>query len=185
MNFIQNIDDYILVFIQDNIINPVLDSIMPVITSLGNGGTIWLVIAIILVCSSKYRKYGIMMLVSLLLCLLVGNLGLKLIVKRLRPCHVNLHVPILIDRPLDFSFPSGHTMTSFAAATILMYMNKKIGIIGMIGASLIAFSRLYLYVHYPSDVLVGMIIGIILSVTVVEIYKRKIQRSNDNLFGVN
>ena len=88
---------------------------------------------------------------------------MKPLIARERPYNFNEAITLLIDAPIDYSFPSGHTMTSFAAATILYYMNEKLGVAAYALASTIAFSRLYLYVHYPSDVFSGMIIGIILS----------------------
>ena len=170
MNFILNIDNWILQFIQNNMRNDVLDRIMPIITSLGNAGFIWILICVVMICSKKYRLYGFMMGIALIFCAVIGNLTLKPIVARIRPFDANpLMDGLLINAPKDFSFPSGHTMTSFSCACVLLYMNRKMGIAALILSSAIAFSRLYLYVHYPSDVFSGMIIGIILSYASVKI----------------
>lgn len=163
MEIIQNFDFTILDWIQSKLTNPFLDWLMPIITSLGNAGAIWVLIAIIFLMWNKTRKYGFIMVVTLILCMLVGNLGMKPFFARTRPFDINTAIEILISKPKDFSFPSGHTMVSFAGATVLFYMNKYIGVGALILAGLIGFSRLYLYVHFPSDVLVGMIIGVILA----------------------
>ena len=132
---------------------------MPIITSLGNGGIIWILTALILIATKKYRVTGIAVLAALLLNLLIGNIILKPLIARVRPCDINTAVQLLIPRPTDYSFPSGHTLSSFAAATVIFLRDKRFGIAALILASLIAFSRLYLYVHYLSDVLGGIVIG--------------------------
>ena len=124
------------------------------------------------------------MAISLILCLLIGNLTLKPLVARIRPCDVNTQVHLLIPRPHDFSFPSGHTMSSFASATVILHEHKKIsGILSMVIAFFISFSRLYLYVHYPSDVLAGALIGLAIAVFSVRIcgpWIEKMLRKNLN-----
>lgn len=172
MEWILNIDNSILDFIQNNLRSPKLDKIMSLITSLGNIGIIWMVIALIAISIRKYRKYGYIILGALLLCMIVGNITLKNLVGRARPFNANEKLNLLIiSAPQDFSFPSGHTMCSFAAATVICYINKKAGVLAIILSMLIGFSRLYLYVHYPSDVLVGAIIGIFLGYISIMLYK--------------
>ncbi|MBE6048632.1 MAG: phosphatase PAP2 family protein [Clostridium sp.] len=169
MQFLENIDTEILVFIHNNFTGPFMDKLMTKVTFMGNAGCIWIVIGLILALSSRYRKYGFMVIGSLIFCFVIGNLGLKPLVARARPYNFNEFITLLIDAPLDYSFPSGHTMTSFASACILYYMNKKVGVIAYALATTIAFSRLYLYVHYPSDVLVGLIISLFISKIVIKI----------------
>lgn len=89
---------------------PLLDFWMPRITALGNSGIVWVVAAIVLLCTKKYRRYGVMLLVGLAAALLLGNLALKNLFARPRPCWLDESVPLLIARPSDYSFPSGHTM---------------------------------------------------------------------------
>ncbi|MGL5417733.1 MAG: phosphatase PAP2 family protein [Clostridium sp.] len=177
MNFIQYIDDSILYFIQDHMVNPFLNILMPFITHLGDAGFIWIVISIILLITKKYRKFGICMILSLILSFVLSSIVLKNVFMRPRPCFVNPSIKLLIDIPKGFSFPSGHSMCSFAPATVLFLMNKKVGIPALVLAFLIAFSRLYLFVHYPSDVLVGSIIGVIIGIISVKLinkfYKKK------------
>lgn len=151
---------------------PLLDKILAFITSLGNAGIIWIVLAVVLLILPKTRKTGIIVAAALLVDLILCNLILKNLVARVRPYDVNTAIAILIKKPLDFSFPSGHTAASFAAMTALFLAKmKKAWIAALILAVLIAFSRLYFYVHYPTDVLGGAVVGIlsgIIGYTIVE-----------------
>lgn len=141
---------------------PLLDKILAFITSLGNAGIIWIVLAVVLLILPKTRKTGIIVAAALLMDLVLCNLILKNLVARMRPYDVNTAIAILIKKPLDFSFPSGHTAASFAAMTALFLAKmKKAWIAALILAVLIAFSRLYFYVHYPTDVLGGAVVGIL------------------------
>lgn len=175
MNIIQNIDNIILQFIQINMRSSIMDKVMPLITDLGNGAVIWMLIGIAFLINKKYRRYGLMIIVALMLCFIIGNLSLKPLVARVRPFDaVPLLDELLIKPPTDFSFPSGHTMCSFASGVVIFYMNRRIGIFALIISCVIGFSRLYLYVHYPSDVFLGMIIGILLgSLSIIIIKKIK------------
>ena len=141
---------------------PLLDKILAFITSLGNAGIIWIVLAVVLLTLPKTRKTGIIVAAALLMDLILCNLILKNLVARVRPYDVNTAIAILIKKPLDFSFPSGHTAASFAAMTALFLAKmKKAWIASLVLAVLIAFSRLYFYVHYPTDVLGGAVVGIL------------------------
>lgn len=154
----------ILDLIQNQFRTPFGDFVMPLISKLGNGGIIWLVLSGLLCVLPKYRKAGVTMLTALALDVLLCNVMLKPLVGRMRPFTVNTGVELLINAPKDFYFPSGHTAASFAAAFALLFIKNKLWIPSMILASLIAFSRLYLYVHYPTDVLAGMLLGLIVGV---------------------
>lgn len=151
----------ILDFLQ-TIHTPLLDKILAFITSLGNAGIIWIVLAVVLLILPKTRKTGIIVAAALLMDFVLCNLILKNLVARMRPYDVNTAIAILIKKPLDFSFPSGHTAASFAAMTALFLAKmKKAWIAALVLAVLIAFSRLYFYVHYPTDVLGGAVVGIL------------------------
>lgn len=139
-----------------------MDSFMVFITTLGNNGYIWIAIGLLMIISRKYRKLGILLLLGLLMDLIIGNLILKNLVARPRPSWIDTSVKLLIDNPRDYSFPSGHTMTSISSAVILAMANRKFGLISIPLAVLISVSRLYLYVHFPSDVLMGAIIGFLI-----------------------
>jgi undecaprenyl-diphosphatase len=159
VEFIKNMDWAVLYWIRDTFHCPALDYIMPKITSLGDKGFIWILTAFVLLCIKRYRKYGITLFVGLLAGAIVGNLFLKNLIERSRPNWIEQTITLLIANPTDFSFPSGHTLASAIAATILTMSNKKFGYIAIPLACLIAFSRLYLFVHFPSDVLGAAIIG--------------------------
>lgn len=149
----------ILDFIQEHLQCDFLDAVMPVITFLGDAGIVWIVGCLILLLFPKTRKVGAVVAVSLILESLCCNVILKPLVGRVRPCDVNTAVKLLIARPTDSSFPSGHTGASFAAVSALYASKNRLWIPALVLAVLIAFSRLYLYVHFPSDVLVGAIVG--------------------------
>lgn len=152
----------ILDFIREHLACPFLDAVMPVITSLANGGIIWIIAAILLLFFKKTRKTGFSVALALIIGLIIGNLILKNLVGRIRPYDLNADVELLVSRLSDYSFPSGHTLASFETASVLMIRDKKLGIPSLILATLIAFSRLYLYVHYPTDVLAGIILGVLI-----------------------
>lgn len=158
---LHNIDMSILWFIQEHMKSTFLDGPMILISAIGGWGILWAAAAVGFLCSKKYRKYGAALLVALALCLLVGNLGLKNLVARERPFAMVPDFLLLVREPLDFSFPSGHSMTSFAAAGVIFAANRKLGWGAFAAAALIAFSRLYLFVHYPSDVLAGILLGLL------------------------
>lgn len=161
MDLIQNMDIYILDFIHKNIANNFLDKIMIFITSIGNLGLIWIGISLLLLISKRYRKVGVLCIASLFLSSLIGEVLLKNLVQRGRPFTAVEGINLLIKAPKSFSFPSGHTASSFAVATVVGRKIEKFKLPIYILAIAIAFSRLYLYVHYPSDVLVGALIGVI------------------------
>lgn len=149
----------LLDWIQGNLRNPVMDLLMPAVTTLGNGGLIWIALAGILLLIPRYWKAGVAVLAGLALEVICCNLVLKPLIVRVRPCDVNTAVQLLVARPDDFSFPSGHTGASFAAVTALYADGNRLWIPALLLAALISFSRLYLYVHYPTDVLAGILLG--------------------------
>ena len=173
MQFIQIFDNKVLEFIRINLHSPMMDKTVPIITSLGNMGLVWIIIGLAFIANKKYRKYGFIMLCTLCIGVLIGDGIIKPLVGRIRPFNFVENIELLIKPPSSFSFPSGHTMSSFAAATIIYKANKRMGIGAFLLAALIGFSRMYLYVHYPSDVLVGCVLGIILSTCVYKIISPK------------
>ena len=154
----------ILDWIAANLWCPVLDVAMPIITLLGDAGIFWIAVSVLFMITKKYRKTGIGMMLALMMGLLVCNIWLKPTVARMRPYDFQMQyflkeIPLLAGAMHDFSFPSGHTIASFEAAVVILLNNKKLGIAAMILACLIAFSRLYLYVPYPTDVICSVILG--------------------------
>ena len=150
----------ILWWIREHLTHPFLDTVMPYISSLARHGEFWILIALILVCFKKTRKAGVAMGIAMACGYLIGNMGMKNLFARTRPYDVVVEVELLVAKLHDFSFPSGHTLVSFEAATALWFYHRKWGIAAFVLATLIALSRLYLFVHYPTDVLVGAVLGI-------------------------
>ncbi len=166
----------ILNWIQDNLRCGFFDQIIVLITSLGNGGALWLATGLLMMFFKSSRRYGMVLLLSLLLAYTVSVEILQPLVGRVRPFVAQNIGDLLITAPKHYSFPSGHTASSFAAATAIALWNKRVGIVALVCASLIAFSRLYLYVHYPSDVLVGVLIGIGSAFLVRHLYMSALKR---------
>ena len=166
-NFLYNcaisFDLPILDWIQANLQSGFMDTFMPFITKFGDHGTFWMVISALLLIFPKTRKTGLGMAIAMMIGLLICNVTLKPLVGRIRPydlqAELGVTIQLLGERMHDFSFPSGHTIASFEASVVLLKNSKKMGIPAMILAVLIAFSRLYLYVHYPTDVIVSVILG--------------------------
>lgn len=152
----------ILLWIQENLRNPVLTEILRAVTHTSDHGEIWILCGLLLLCFPKSRRAGLTVLLSLMLCFVLNNMLLKNIVARTRPYEVVEGLIPLVPRLRDFSFPSGHTAISFAAAvSIYRTMPRTYGVAALILAAVIAASRLYLGVHYPSDVLGGIMGGMI------------------------
>lgn len=155
----------ILDWIQANFQCGFLDVFMPFITLFGEAGIFWIACAVLLLITKKYRKIGLGMGFALIFGVVVCNMTIKPLVMRPRPYdfqaeQFGVTIKLLVDGLHDYSFPSGHTIASFEAATVLMLNNKKLGVPALILACLIALSRLYLYVHYPTDVLVALVLGV-------------------------
>jgi len=169
MNQLNLFEINILDFIQSHMQCAFLDRIFPLITKLGDAGIFWIILAVIFLFFKKTRKTGLMMGLALLFGVLIGNAAMKPLIARVRPYDVNTAAVLLVERMHDFSFPSGHTLASFEAAVVLFIRDKRMGIPALVLAALIAFSRLYLYVHYPTDVLAGIILGSLFAVLSVRI----------------
>lgn len=164
----------ILDWIRYHLSCPLLDTLMPMITALGDAGIFWIILAATLLATKKHRKVGVGMAVALVMGLVICNLGMKPLFARIRPYdyqleHFGQTISLLIRAESDFSFPSGHTIASFEAATVLALHHRKWGIPALVLASLIAFSRLYLYVHYPTDVLCSVVLGISIGIAAVKL----------------
>lgn len=168
---LQNYGVEILDFINNNLHSPIMDKVMVAITSLGNGGLIWILISLGLMITPKYRKVGIMAICALILTTIIGEGILKHLVRRPRPFTSLSDIELLITAPTSYSFPSGHTGSSFAVAGVIGSKIKKSRFYVFSLAILIAFSRMYLYVHYPGDVIGGIILGLFSSQIVLYIFK--------------
>lgn len=150
----------ILDFIQ-GMRTPFGDAAMPFVSSLGNAGMIWVLLAVILLVLPTTRKTGAVLAAALCFDAVLCNGILKNLFARIRPCSINTSIQLLIEHPREYSFPSGHTAASFAAASALYFSGRrKFWIPALVLACVIAFSRMYLYVHFPTDILGGILVGI-------------------------
>lgn len=163
MNALNQFELPVLHAIQDAIGCSFLDTFFSLITKLGDGGIFWIILAVVLLFLKRTRKAGVAMAVALILGLCVTNLGIKPLVARIRPYIVDPSIVLIIPPESEFSFPSGHTSTSFECAFVLFHYHKKWGIAAIVLAAVIAFSRLYLMVHYPTDILAGIVIGALIA----------------------
>ena len=170
---LQNLDWTILEGIRNALNCKLLDALMPVITRLGDAGFIWIAAALALIATKKYRRNGAMLLCALLCGLLIGNVALKHLIARSRPCWIRMDVPLLIAVPEDYSFPSGHTLSSVIAAACLARADRRFGYAAIPLAAVIAFSRLYLFVHFPTDVLASIALGIMIAAAVCRLFPRR------------
>lgn len=160
---IQQTDFRILDWIQSNLRSPWLDWLAPKITFLCEKGWFWILLTLVFLVWKKHRRCGITMLIGLILGVVIGLVLLKPLVARPRPCWINQEISLLITSPKDYSFPSGHSLFSFVTSVILLLYDRRMGIPAVILAALIALSRLYLYVHFPTDVLAGTLLGILMA----------------------
>ena len=149
----------ILYFIQNHLRNGFLDTIVPIYTSLGEWAIMWIVMGIAMIAIKKYRRCGFMVILALIAGLLICNIALKNIVARTRPCYIDESIVLLVGNPSEYSFPSGHSVSSMAAAMTIWLHHKKLGLIAIILAIFMGLSRLYVFVHFPTDVYGGFIIG--------------------------
>ena len=158
MEMIQQLDAQIILWIQEHVVCDGLNAPMLFISKMGNAGWFWILLGILMLLygikNRNFARYGL----ALLLC----NVTLKPMVGRMRPYDL-LGFSILVPPLADFSFPSGHTSSSFAAATAIYAMNRKWGIVAYVFAVLMGISRLYLGVHFPTDVLAGAVIGFVMA----------------------
>ncbi len=162
----------ILDFIRDTFSCKFLDYFFVGITRLSDKGIFWIILAIVLLCFKKTRKTGICLGAVLLIGEILGNQILKKIFERPRPYTVNPSVELVIEKLSSFSFPSGHSRCAVECAIAIYANNKKWGIAAIVLAVLTCLSRMYLYVHYPTDVLAGAALGIIDGLLAIFIIKK-------------
>ena len=170
INYLQCIDIKMLNLLNRRFRYTLLDKIMPLITALGNGGLVWIIISMYLISNANYVIEGYMLLTSLFVTTIIGECVIKHLIKRTRPFANLIGNKLLIAQPITYSFPSGHTASSFAAVGIFLTMDNELSIFVLILASLIAFSRIYLNVHYPTDVVTGIILGLLCSKLVLTVF---------------
>ena len=179
MEILTNLDGNLLLWIQENVRVEFLNGFWKFVTSLADGGIFWIILGVSALAFKRTRSVGIAMLLALIINHVATNMVLKDIFQRPRPFVTFSEIIPLIDKPGSFSFPSGHTSTSFAAAFAVLFMEKKrrYAIPAMIIAAMIGFSRMYVGVHYPTDVLGGIIVGFLSAVVayyLVQMINRKL-----------
>lgn len=165
----------VLDFIAEHFTNPVFDAVMPFVSSLCSHGEIWIAAALVMLCFAKTRRTGMAVAFALIFGLVIGNIILKPTIARIRPYELT-GFELLVPKLDDYSFPSGHTLASFEGAGAMLLTNRKIGIPALILAIIIAFSRLYLYVHFPTDVIASIILGLLFAYLAVKLTDRIITK---------
>ncbi len=175
-------EEAFLIFLQDIRVD-FLNPIMRFFSFLGNVGWFWIVICILLLIYKPTRPIGIIATVTLLISAGLCNGLIKHFVNRTRPYVAIEELKLIAKMPPDSSFPSGHSSASFAVAcSITWCLTKKrkwVGAILIVIASLIAFSRLYVGAHYPTDVIVGVLLGIICSIVIYQVLHKKVLKNNE------
>lgn len=178
-----NFEVQILLWIQENL-RGFMDGFWVFVTSLADKGWFWILVALALLIFKKTRTTGVTVLLALVFNHILTNEILKDVIGRPRPYTVSTEIVTLIKQLSSYSFPSGHTSTSFAAAFVLFRMlPKKFGVPALVLAGMIGFSRLYVGVHYPTDVLGGIIVGFMCSVWahyIVQLVQKKIEEKKAN-----
>lgn len=170
------IESAILLWIQNSLRCGLLTPLMRAITTLGNGGAFWTALTVLLLIFRRTRRIGVYCAASMLLTLLVVNLCIKPLAARTRPYELIQGLEILVSRPHDYSFPSGHSANSLSCAwTLFRLAPKKYGVPALVLAVLIALSRLYVGVHFPTDVLAGAAIGVLLSELTLRALRRALR----------
>ncbi len=171
-------EEAFLLYLQNNVRTDVFDQIMRFFSFLGNAGWFWILICIVLVIYKPTRSIGIIASVSLAVSAGICNGLLKTIINRTRPYDAIEGLELIAKMPHDSSFPSGHSNASFAVAgavTWCLSKNRKwIGVILILVASVIAFSRLYVGAHYPTDVIAGIILGTSTSLLIYLLLRKRI-----------
>lgn len=180
VDWISQVDFRILDGIQNTCRHDVLDWFLPKFTSLGEKGWIYIVTAIVLLLIPAYRKWGASLATALIFGLIFGNMMIKNLVGRTRPYDLVEYYNLLVKPLSDYSFPSGHTMAAFEFFAVVCMMPIKLRYKIMIGfcSVLMAFSRLYLYVHFPSDVLAGALLGSLFGFLAVRLVKAILDKRN-------
>lgn len=171
--FVQNIDWTLINLVHEKMSCGFLDAVMPAASMLCSGGGIWIAAGIVLLFFKKYRGYGVVLLAAVAADFLLGEVLIKHLAARPRPFRQE-EIELIVRAPSGFSFPSSHTSVSAAAAFVLAAAKRKLGLVAIPLAAVIAFSRVYLYVHFPSDVLAGAVLGTAVGFAAVMVYRKVI-----------
>ncbi len=162
----------------------VFNRIMKGITVLGNAGVMWIAIGVVMLFFKKTRRGGLVMLISLAIGFLLNDIVIKPLVARPRPFEENPTFLVFLEEiglkaPSGYSFPSGHSFSSINCAVVLTYFFKKKGLPAVFLALVIAFSRAFVLVHYPTDILMGLIFGVCTAFSVIAVYRKIIEKKEN------
>lgn len=172
MEAILNFDLSVLNWIQENMRCGFLDSFMLILSYVTTSGIIWIAAGVIMLFFRKTRAAGIILLAALAAVFLTGDVLLKHIVNRPRPFTQNPDIILLLKAPSGASFPSTHSGLAAAATTVLLAKKRALGFVALVLTICIAFSRMYLYFHYPTDVLCGLLLGVLCGLLTLWIAKK-------------
>lgn len=195
---IYHFDWNVFQWVEENLWNPIMDVFFKIITLSGEDGIIFILMALAFLAygifkkDEKCKKIGLAVIVSLVFMGIVNNLVLKELIARVRPFNFEwtqyswggtFNFPEIVSRPSSWSFPSGHSSSAFAACFAVFWYNKKVGTPALVYAALMAFSRIYVHVHYCTDVLAGLFVGILYAIAGVFIAKAIYNVLNDKVFS--
>lgn len=177
MTFMFAWESSLMLWIQNHLRCGFFNPIITTITHLGDGGVFWILLTLALLLFKKTRKVGLSCALSMVIGLIFTNLILKNWIARVRPYELIDGLTILVSKPHDWSFPSGHTTNSLAAALVMFHLlPRKYGIPALVLAIVIALSRLYVGVHYPTDVLGGALIAAVAAWCACRFHDKKLAR---------
>lgn len=159
-----------VIYAVQKIRNPKLDAFFRVFTHIAEYGIMWIVVACVLFLFRTTRSLGLEMGIALAFCMLLGELLMKPVIRRKRPFLDDPSVKVVIHKPKDYSHPSGHSTSCFSCATVLLFYDWRLGAAAFAFSLIIGFSRIYLFVHYPTDVIFGALWGIVFGVLAVCVY---------------
>lgn len=171
VEWITNIDFTVLYWIQENLRTEWLDSLCAFLSWAFQLGLPWIFLGVVLFCFKITRAAGVMLIAAVVVTFFFNELAVKNAVNRERPCTIDPSIPLAIERPTSYSFPSGHTASCFAAVGVLMFTHKKIGIPLILFAVIMGLSRMYLFVHFPTDVIAGAAMGLLMAWVTVLIFR--------------
>lgn len=173
MSYLFSLDKALLELFSQGIKNGFFDVLMPFVSSINNQGDIWIALAILLMINknTKIRRLGITVLIALAFGAILGEQILKNLIARTRPISEEFNFNFIVNLPKSYSFPSGHTTSSFAAFGAFLFSEARYKYWVLLLASLIGFSRIYLHVHYPSDIIGGIVLGLLCGWAAVRIGK--------------
>ncbi len=176
VNAINLFESGLMLGLRDSLASPALDSFMLFISRLGDHGAVFIALALVLLCFKTTRRQGAVLALALIIDLLVVNVALKPLISRIRPYDFSTEIIPFAVIPGDWSFPSGHTAAAFAAAVSMLPFGKKAFVPMLVFALCMGFSRVYLLMHYPSDVAAGAIIGALCGLAADFIFKKLLRR---------